>query len=66
MIKRIEITNGAGFDGDLHEAESQTGEYVYFGDVKEAIEQAFMAGQCDCGVDPSYSSAQAYAIAQGL
>ena len=29
--------------------------------VQELIEQAFMMGQADCGIDPSYSSAQAYA-----
>ena len=28
----------------------------------EQAEQAFMAGQSDCGVDPSFASAQEYAI----
>jgi hypothetical protein len=27
---------------------------------EKVITDAFMAGQCDCGVDPSWSSAQAY------
>lgn len=31
-------------------------------ELQEIIEQAFMAGQFDCGVDPSFSSAQAYGI----
>jgi len=30
-------------------------------ELVEAIEQAFMAGQADAGVDPSYSSAKVYA-----
>ena len=30
------------------------------GDLQEDITQAFMAGQSDCGVDPSYSSAKAH------
>jgi len=29
--------------------------------VRSAVEQAFMAGQSDCGVDPSFSSAKKYA-----
>lgn len=28
--------------------------------LEDIIEQAFMAGQNDCGVDPSYSSAKEY------
>ncbi len=28
--------------------------------LEEAVINAFMAGQADCGVDPSYSSAKAY------
>ena len=30
--------------------------------MKEAMEQAFMAGQLDCGVDPSYYSAQIWVL----
>lgn len=30
-------------------------------DLREQLEQAFMAGQADEGIDPSYSNAQAYA-----
>ena len=33
--------------------------------LKGAIEQAFMAGQIDAGIDPSHSSAQEYANKQG-
>lgn len=29
--------------------------------VRELVEQAFMAGQIDCGVDPSHASSQEYA-----
>jgi hypothetical protein len=28
--------------------------------LREIVEQAHMAGQCDAGVDPSYSNARAY------
>lgn len=30
-------------------------------EIREALEVAFMAGQQDCGVDPSHASAQEYA-----
>ena len=66
MIKRIDIANGAGCYSDLYEIESANGDYVYFSEIREIVEQAFMAGQADAGVDPSHSSAQAYAVRKGL
>ena len=37
-------------------------EYLKRSHVDELIEQAFMAGQADCGIDPSYSGARMYAV----
>jgi hypothetical protein len=66
MIKRFNVTNGSGFATGLYEDTCDDGEYVGADDVREIVEQAFMAGQADAGIDPSYCRAQAYAKDKGL
>jgi hypothetical protein len=31
-------------------------------DLQEMLEKAYMTGQTDCGIDPSYSAARSYAL----
>jgi hypothetical protein len=67
-MKRFDIETGycPNTGQSIFEVEAKDGDYVLAKDVREAIEKAYMAGQADEGIDPSYSNAQQYADKEGL